>query len=335
MLEIPRLPAAVIAAVLGLTATASCSGPQPDADTARASSSVVALGGPSAADWRGLGKTYTFEGHTVFYVDQGSGPVSLAIHGYPTSSWDFRRLLEPLSRDARLVAPDLLGFGYSDKPSKIDYNVALHADMVSALGKHLGLAQVRLIGSDIGNAVVQELLAREQSSKLPFAIESVVLINGTLFSEQFKPSMTQKILLSPLGGILNWSASESAFASGLAQISGLERRIPSSELSAAWTLLNHPAEARLMHKTLPSLAERQGNDARWTEALCGSTTPLKLIVGAADPTSGRSMAEAVTSKCKGARPFTVVQMEKAGHFPHLEYAQETAAAILTWREGKY
>ncbi len=52
-------------------------------------------------------------------------------------------------------------------------------------------------------AVVQELLACEREAKLPFAIASVVLINGALFAEQFQPSATQKALLGPLGGMVN------------------------------------------------------------------------------------------------------------------------------------
>ncbi|MFN9726952.1 alpha/beta fold hydrolase [Acidovorax sp.] len=292
-------------------------------------------GGPSTAQWKSLGKTFSFDGHSVFYVDQGTGSTTLAIHGYPTSSWDFRRLLGPMSRDTRFIAPDLLGFGFSDKPAAFTYSIASHADSVVALVKHLGVTRARLIGSDIGNAVVQELLARERASKLPFAIESVVLINGSLFAEQFKPSNAQKALLSPLGGLMNRGASEDSIVTTLTQISGPERRIPVGELSEVWKLLNYPSDARLLHKTLPSVDEREANDNRWTDALCSSNTPLKLLVGTADPTGSKAMAEALTAKCKGGRRFALQQFDKAGHFPHVEYAQETAQAILAWREGGY
>ncbi len=329
MFKLHRLPLAAAALAVGLAATAA---PVAHAQT---SSAGPTPSGPTAAQWKALGKTFSFDGHSVFYVDQGSGSATLAIHGYPTSSWDFRRLLAPLSRDARLIAPDLLGFGYSDKPAEATYTIARHADLVVALVRHLGLTRARLIGSDIGNAVVQELLARERAARLPFAIDSVVLINGSLFAEQFKPSNAQRALLSPLGGMVNRGASEDTIVSSLTQISGPERRIPATELSEVWRLLNHPADARLMHKTLPTVEEREANDVRWTEALCASTTPLKLVVGAADPTAGKAMAEATTAKCKGSRRFATLQLDKAGHFPHVEYAQETAQAILAWREGGY
>lgn len=330
MFQLPRFPLAAVAMTLGLALGASF-----QAHGQTASPTPAAADGPSAEQWKALGQNYSFDGRSVFYVDQGSGSVTLAIHGYPTSSWDYRRLLAPLSRDARFVAPDLLGFGYSDKPAEGSYTIARHADLVAGLAIHLRLTRVRLIGSDIGNAVVQELLARERVNSLPFAIDSVVLINGTLFAEQFQPTNAQKALLSPMGGLINRGASESTIVGSLTQITGPQRRIPSSELSEVWTLLNYPGDARLLHKTLPTVEERQANDTRWTDALCASTAPMMLVVGAADPTAGKAMAEATTAKCKGARRFNILKLDNAGHYPHLEYAQDTARAILAWREGGY
>jgi pimeloyl-ACP methyl ester carboxylesterase len=285
---------------------------------------------PSPEQWKAMGKTFTFEGHSVFYADQGSGTVTLAVHGYPTSSWDFRRIAAPMAQNARFIAPDLLGFGYSAKPADYAYSIGKHADLVVALTRQLALTKVRLIGSDIGNAVVQELLAREREAKLPFAIESVVLINGTLFAEQFQPSSTQKALLSPMGGVVNRAASQDTFVGGLSQITGPEKRIPTSDFAAAWSLLNYPNDSRLAHKILPTVADRESNDTRWTEALCRSTVPLKMIVGKADPTAGKQMLAATAQKCGSGRTVAGLEIEKAGHFPHLEYPTETANAILTW-----
>jgi pimeloyl-ACP methyl ester carboxylesterase len=290
---------------------------------------------PSATQWKSLGKSFSFEGQEVFYVDQGEGPVTLAIHGYPTSSWDFRRLLGPLTRESRLVAPDLLGFGFSAKPKDASYTISRQADLVAELVAHLGVNQVRLIGSDIGNAVVQELLSRDRARSLRFGIHSVVLINGSLFADQFSPTSTQRALLSPLGGIVNQQASEAALVAGLTQISGPEKRIPAGDLSEVWRLLNYPSDARLMHKTLPTVEERRRNDSRWTEALCASAMPLMFVVGEADPTAGREMASATTARCQGQRLFSTLKLPQAGHFPHLEYAEETANAIRAWSEGGY
>jgi pimeloyl-ACP methyl ester carboxylesterase len=290
---------------------------------------------PSPEQWKAIGKTFTFEGHNVFYVDQGSGTAIVALHGYPTSSWDFRRIAAPMAQNARFIAPDLLGFGYSAKPADYAYSIGKHADLVVALTRQLALTKVRLIGSDIGNAVVQELLARERETKLPFTIESVVLINGSLFAEQFQPTSTQKALLSPMGGMVNRAASQNTFVGGLSQTTGPEKRISSGDWVAAWSLLNYPNDSRLAHKILPTVAERESNDARWTDALCRSAVPLKMIVGKADPTGGKEMLVATAQKCGSGRNVSGLEIEKSGHFPHLEYPAETTNAILTWRAGGY
>lgn len=296
----------------------------------------TALGvAPSADEWQKLGKTFDFGGQQAFYVDQGTGPATLAIHGFPTSSWDYRRLATSFAQNGRFIAPDLLGFGFSGKSSDTTYSIAKHADMLVALVQHLGLQKVRLIGADIGVSVVQELLARQLESKLPFVIKSAVLINGSLFAEQFKPTPGQSSLLGVFGGLANRWASEAAVVGGLIQVTGPEKKIPAAEWATAWTLLNHPSDSRILHKVLPSTSERESNDNRWTHALCNTKAPLMMVVGSADPTGSRQMLELATTKCKGSQRFAVTQFETSGHFPHIEYPEATSRAILAWREGGY
>jgi pimeloyl-ACP methyl ester carboxylesterase len=63
--------------------------------------------------------------------------------------------------------------------------------------------------------------------------------------------------------------------------------------------------------------------------------PLMLVVGLSDPTAGKDMVTATEARCKGSRRFQSLQLDRAGHFPHLEYAEETAQGILAWSEGGY
>ncbi len=289
----------------------------------------------SASEWQKMGKTFDFDGQKAFYIDQGAGKATIAVHGFPTSSWDFRRMTSSFSTAGRFIAPDLLGFGFSGKSADTKYAIAKHADLIVALAQNLRLTSARLIGADVGASVVQELLARQLDEKLPFTIESAVFINGSLFAEQFKPTSGQSSLLGAFGGVANRAASESAVVGGLIQVTGPEKRIPAAEWSSVWTLINYPSDSRILHKVLPSTTEREANDARWTNAICKTKTPQMMIVGLADPTGSRQMYELAQAKCKGIRTFSIVQNEKSGHFPHIEYPEETSRAILTWREGGY
>jgi len=62
-------------------------------------------------------------GHRMHYVDEGAGEVVLLLHGNPTWSYLYRHVISGLSDSHRCVAPDLLGFGLSDKPAQADYSM--------------------------------------------------------------------------------------------------------------------------------------------------------------------------------------------------------------------
>lgn len=301
----------------------------------QASASQSLVTSASASEWQKMGKTFDFGDQKAFYVDQGAGKATIAIHGFPTSSWDFRRMTSSFSKAGRFIAPDLLGFGFSGKSTDTTYTIAKHADLIVALTQHLGLTSARLIGADVGASVVQELLARQLDAKLPFTIESAVFINGSLFAEQFKPTSGQSSLLGAFGGVANRAASESAVVGGLIQVTGPEKRIPAAEWGSVWTLVNYPSDSRILHKVLPSTSEREANDSRWTNAICKTKTPQMMILGLADPTGSRQMYELAQAKCKGSQTFSVMQNERSGHFPHIEYPEETSKAILAWRQGGF
>lgn len=104
----------------------------------------------------------TTGGLQMAYVDEGSGPVVLLLHGEPSWSFLWRKLI-PVLLDAgcRVVAPDLIGFGRSDKPSEIDdYSYAGHVEWLrSVLFDSLELDAVTLVGQDWGGLLGLRLVA--------------------------------------------------------------------------------------------------------------------------------------------------------------------------------
>lgn len=91
-------------------------------------------------EWRARGTYAEHRGHRVFVVDEGSGEdVLLCLHGFPSSSWDWNRMWGELVARFRVVAPDLLGYGFSAKPRRYAYTIADHADTVE---EQIGRAHV-------------------------------------------------------------------------------------------------------------------------------------------------------------------------------------------------
>jgi haloalkane dehalogenase len=89
----------------------------------------------------------------MHYVDEGAGQPIVMIHGNPTWSFLYRKLIRKLSPNCRCIAPDLIGFGLSDKPFDWNYLPEEHAKNVTALIEHLGLKDVTLVVNDWGGPI--------------------------------------------------------------------------------------------------------------------------------------------------------------------------------------
>lgn len=97
----------------------------------------------------------------MHYLDEGAGEVILCMHGQPTWSYLYRKMI-PLLVGAgyRVIAPDLIGFGKSDKPTKrSDYTYASHVHWVKGLVESLDLTGMTLIGQDWGGLIGLRLVA--------------------------------------------------------------------------------------------------------------------------------------------------------------------------------
>ena len=77
----------------------------------------------SLDSWRQAGQHLEYRGHSVFYREGGAGEALLCIHGFPSASWDWEPMWPRLTSRFRVIAADMLGFGFSDKPTGHDYSI--------------------------------------------------------------------------------------------------------------------------------------------------------------------------------------------------------------------
>jgi|SRR6185369_7096295 len=98
-------------------------------------------------------------GVTLYYEDEGAGTPLLLIHGFPLSSKIWRRQIEGLKENFRIIAPDLRGFGRSDA-SPSGYSMDTYADDIAALLDHLGVENAVVCGMSMGGYVLLNLLDR-------------------------------------------------------------------------------------------------------------------------------------------------------------------------------
>lgn len=101
-------------------------------------------------------------GGEMAYADLGTGPPVLLLHGFPTSSFLWRREAWLLAQRMRVIAPDLIGYGQSAMPDGVDLSEPRQAGYVRELLDQLGIRELAVVGHDIGGAVAQMLALDER-----------------------------------------------------------------------------------------------------------------------------------------------------------------------------
>ena len=273
--------------------------------------------------WRAAGAFFKYRGHDIFYRTGGdwsddSKPVLVLIHGFPTASWDWVRLWDDLCRDYRVATLDMIGFGYSDKPVRYDYSIMDQADLHDAFFAHLEIRACHLFVHDYGDTVAQELLARylEQGDAAAVTLQSICFLNGGLFPEQHRATLTQKLLHSPFGPFLARLMTRDKFAKGLGEVFGPDTQPDPEEMDAFWALAQEKGGMpRIGHKLLGYITERRRYRERWVGALVHSTLPMTVIDGGLDPVSGAHMVERYRELVPNADALVLPHV---GHYPHWE-----------------
>jgi pimeloyl-ACP methyl ester carboxylesterase len=279
--------------------------------------------------WQVGGKHFNYHDHTIFYRDDGKGPTLLCIHGFPTSSWDWHMLWPSLLGQFRLIAPDMIGFGFSHKPRDYQYSILDQATLHEELLCKLGVNCTHILAHDYGDTVAQELLARYEERKKGgnsgLEIASICFLNGGLFPETHRPLLIQKLLMSPLGPIVGSLVSPERFRKSFTAILGSKRQLSSQELADYWSIISANEGLKVSHKIIRYMAERKIYRARWVGALECTQVPLRLINGPLDPISGAHMADRYRELVPNA---DVIMLSEVGHYPQIEDPNGVLSAFL-------
>ena len=280
-------------------------------------------------EWLDKGHCFQHEGRSIFYRDEGAGPVLLCVHGYPTASWDWNRIWPLLAGRYRLIAPDMLGFGFSDKPREHEYSIAGQADLHERLLASLGIEEVHVLAHDYGDTVAQELMARYlerlRSGTPGLRLRTVCLLNGGLFPETHRARPIQKLLRSPLAPLLLRLFNERAFRRSFIPVFGADTQPDDVELARFWTLIEHNDGRAHMGRLLHYMGERKLHRERWVGAIVDASMPIRLIAGMDDPVSGAHMVERYREFVP---PADVVELPGIGHYPQWEAPERVAEAVL-------
>ncbi len=266
------------------------------------------------------------DGLRLAHVDEGDGAPVIFLHGEPTWSYLWRNVIPPV-RDAgfRCVAPDLAGFGRSDKPTDIDwYSYDRHVSTTAALLEELDLRQATMVVHDWGGAIGLRLAVEH-----PERIERLVLLDTGLFTGRQRMSeawMAFRDFVArtedlPVGLLVRRACFTDP---GDEVIAGYDAPYPDPATKAG---------ARAFPLLIPQTPEAPGAAAgqRVLEALAEDRRPTLTLWADSDPILPLSVGEAFAERIGRSAPRPI---EEASHFLQEDQGPLIGQLIAEWLLGR-
>ncbi|MFL6105963.1 MAG: alpha/beta fold hydrolase [Marmoricola sp.] len=277
----------------------------------------------SVRAWRDQGREISTGGRKVFVTDRGEGPVPLVlIHGFPGSSHDWSGLVPLL--DGRVITLDLPGYGFSDKSPEASYTLFEQADVVEAVLAELGIERCVVVGHDMGDTVTAELAHRSNAGELTFAIEQIVLTNGSVFIDLAQLTRGQRLTLRLPNRRSMFPMPTMILRRSLSESFTRTAPPPPGALDDLIAMIKHDGGDRLMPRLIRYIEERRVHQDRWTAGFVDFPGSLTMVWGEEDPIAVLPM----TARMKALRPgTTVIPLAGVGHWASIEAPERLAEEI--------
>ena len=281
--------------------------------------------------WEKLGKYTKVFDRTIFMIDSENQSDSkketlVILHGYPTSSYDYHKVLPQLAKKYRVILHDHLGFGFSEKPLDFSYSLIEQADIALQLWKQLILKKVVLLAHDYGTSVCTEIIARHNKQQINLQIEKLILSNGSIHIEFSKLRTIQKLLKNKYTG--KWVAKLTnypIFKKNMRNVYFDKTKVTDEELKEMWLQLEYNNGRNVIHLLTNYINERYYFWHRWVGALKETSINTTIIWAENDPIAIPKIAELLHKEISDNKIFW---MKNCGHFLMLEQPKEWSSLVL-------
>ena len=234
----------------------------------------------------------------IFYRTFGNSdnPAIVMIHGWPTSSYDFKELISELEKEYFIAVIDTPGYGFSDKP-KGDYRYSIPDDAQLVdyfIREVLGLSRFTLLTHDKGDSVGFAFLnLYQQTGSSPYQIDHHVILNGGIYLPLAALSAAQKYLTLPGFGdfVTRFILTPDRFTTELAKV--YSPTLTQEEQLNMSSTFRYQGGTTVFPKTLRYLQDRRKLEKTWLQTLSRSEIPATLIWGERDPIAKTEIADFV------------------------------------------
>ena len=260
----------------------------------------------------------------VVEAGEGRGPPLLLVHGFLVSHREFDDVLEPLAERFHVIAPDLPGFGESEKPNptRYPYGIETFAEAIADLIAAFGVGRAALLGHSMGGAVALTVAARH-----PELVQRLVVVDP--LSYPYPLTFRARLPLIPvIGGIIFKQLygrgmfrayfREDVFSAGF--------ELPLDRIDEHYALFNTPAARESAYAVM-----RAALDTRPVVARLGRiSAPTLVMWGRGDRIFPSNFSQRLAREIQNAS----LEIMDTGHSPHEERPREFVALVTEFLEGR-
>lgn len=264
------------------------------------------------------------DGIRIHHLDEGEGPVVLLMHGEPSWSYLYRSMIPPLvAAGFRVLAPDLVGFGRSDKPARVDdHTYARHVSWMLAWLREVDPDGITLFCQDWGGLIGLRLVAAEPDRFARVAVANTGLPTGDhRVPDAFRSwqEFSRTVPEFPAGGIV-----QGGTVADLAPevVAAYDAPFPDESFKAG------PRVMPSLVPTTPDDPESGPNREAW-QALARFDRPFLTLFSDSDPITagGERVFQKLVPGCEGQPHATIAG---AGHFLQEDAGPEIAGILAAW-----
>ena len=258
-------------------------------------------------------KTVAVFGQSIHYFDLGTGPVVVLVHGLGSRKEDWLPVLEPLAQKHRLLVPDQIGFGKSDKPL-LDYTVQTYVDFLNEFLRQLKVEKVSLVGESLGGWISALYAVELSDGGHLIALDKLVLVDAAGLKQDAPIPNLNPSSLAAMRGLM-----ESVFYDTSWLTEDALRKIFTDKLSV------HDG-----YTVRSLLASAAAGTERLDDRMAKIKTPTLVVWGKQDKLLPIASGERYAAGIAGAK---LVSFDKCGHVPPIEKTDEFVAAVSAFLAG--
>lgn len=274
---------------------------------------------------------YEVDGNKIAYLDKGlkTGQVIVLLHGLPSSSYLYRNIVEPLvGKGYRVIAPDFLGFGASDKPQDpTAYAFEAHARRTFSLLNHLGIEKANFVVHDMGGMIAWEMLGIN-----PNRFERILILNTTAYAEGFTPPAKMKMLGGFFGGPMSRMMEGSLMGpmtirQFLGEFTAQPEKLSNDDIDQYWWPVHEgtTTSMRLVAKNFDAIVAKF---PRYQTALKSFNGPVVLLWGMEDKVLNYEKISAQFARDLRIPANRASAIENAGHYLQEDQPEVVVNKIL-------